>query len=193
MRKRKSWWPHLPFCRDFRCPISIQKERKLYKRACLIWSMTFASIVIWKACVLYYKTHKMLSYRNLVYNNTLIALCVLWLRSEWYKIKISVCDIKCSLWLSYVCVFQSVVCYVKAAFPHILELLNTQFSYAKDSDNYRYTNSLKNLIYNIYSQRCIPPINEEIEVTKSVVQLSVINRIMEEDFWLLLCFILYCV
>ncbi|XP_051767570.1 macrophage colony-stimulating factor 1a isoform X2 [Ctenopharyngodon idella] len=57
----------------------------------------------------------------------------------------------------------SVVCYVKAAFPHILELLNTQFSYAKDSDNYRYTNSLKNLIYNIYSQRCIPPINEEIE------------------------------
>ncbi|XP_052425663.1 uncharacterized protein LOC127968450 isoform X1 [Carassius gibelio] len=57
----------------------------------------------------------------------------------------------------------SVVCYVKAAFPHILELLNTQFRYAKDSDNYRYTNSLKNLIYNIYSQRCIPPINEEIE------------------------------
>ncbi|XP_067287645.1 macrophage colony-stimulating factor 1a [Pseudorasbora parva] len=57
----------------------------------------------------------------------------------------------------------SVVCYVKAAFPHILELLNTQFRYAKDSDNYRYTNSLKNLIYNIYSQRCVPPINEEIE------------------------------
>ncbi|XP_026131554.1 uncharacterized protein csf1a isoform X2 [Carassius auratus] len=57
----------------------------------------------------------------------------------------------------------SVVCYVKAAVPHILELLNTQFRYAKDSDNYRYTNSLKNLIYNIYSQRCIPPINEEIE------------------------------
>ncbi|XP_043108066.1 macrophage colony-stimulating factor 1a [Puntigrus tetrazona] len=56
-----------------------------------------------------------------------------------------------------------VVCYVKAAFPHILELLNTQFRYARDSDNYRYTNSLKNLIYNIYSQRCIPPINEEIE------------------------------
>ncbi|XP_077060415.1 macrophage colony-stimulating factor 1a isoform X1 [Siphateles boraxobius] len=57
----------------------------------------------------------------------------------------------------------SVVCYVKAAFPHILELLSTQFRYAKDSDNYRYTNSLKNLIYNIYSQRCIPPINEEME------------------------------
>lgn len=145
----------------------------------------------------------MLSYRNLVYDNTLIALCFV---TQFWKIysrvyKISVCDIKSSLWLSYVCVFQSVVCYVKAAFPHILELLNTQFSYAKDSDNYRYTNSLKNLIYNIYSQRCIPPINEEIEVTKSlfsfsrraVVQLSVIIRIMEEDFWLLLCFILYCV
>ncbi|XP_051967816.1 macrophage colony-stimulating factor 1a [Xyrauchen texanus] len=57
----------------------------------------------------------------------------------------------------------SVVCYVKATFPHILDLLNTQFRYAKDSDNYRYTNSLKNLIYNIYSQRCIPPINDEIE------------------------------
>uniref|UniRef100_A0A8C1BHL8 Colony stimulating factor 1a (macrophage) n=1 Tax=Cyprinus carpio carpio TaxID=630221 RepID=A0A8C1BHL8_CYPCA len=57
----------------------------------------------------------------------------------------------------------SVVCYVKAAFPHILELLNTQFRYAKDSDNYRYTNSLKNMIYNIYSQRCITPINEENE------------------------------
>uniref|UniRef100_A0A671NTY6 Colony stimulating factor 1b (macrophage) n=1 Tax=Sinocyclocheilus anshuiensis TaxID=1608454 RepID=A0A671NTY6_9TELE len=71
----------------------------------------------------------------------------------------------------------SVVCYVKAAFPHILELLNTQFRYAKDSDNYRYTNSLKNLIYNIYSQRCIPPINEEIEVTKSIFILFEISEI----------------
>ncbi|XP_051531965.1 uncharacterized protein LOC127427984 isoform X2 [Myxocyprinus asiaticus] len=58
---------------------------------------------------------------------------------------------------------MSVVCYVKATFPHILDLLNTQFRYDKDSDNYRYTNSLKNLIYTIYSQRCIPPINDEIE------------------------------
>lgn len=100
----------------------------------------------------------------------------------------------CSLWLSYVCVFQSVVCYVKAAFPHILELLNTQFRYAKDSDNYRYTNSLKNLIYNIYSQRCIPPINEEIEVSPSIyrqwyLKLSIVINIMEEDFWLLLLYI----
>ncbi|KAA0707739.1 hypothetical protein E1301_Tti010502 [Triplophysa tibetana] len=57
----------------------------------------------------------------------------------------------------------SVVCYIKAAFPHILDLLNTQFRYDQDSDNYRYTNSLKNVIYNIYSQGCIPSINEEIE------------------------------
>lgn len=114
----------------------------------------------------------MLSYRNLVYINS----CVCFVTQFWMiysrVYKISVCDIKSSLWLSYVCVFQSVVCYVKAAFPHILELLNTQFSYAKDSDNYRYTNSLKNLIYNIYSQRCIPPINEEIEVTKSFFSFS---------------------
>lgn len=64
--------------------------------------------------------------------------------------------------------FQSVVCYIKAAFPHILDLLNTQFRYDKNSDNYRYTNSLKNVIYNLYSQGCVPSINEEIEVTKSI-------------------------
>ncbi|KAL6464536.1 hypothetical protein MHYP_G00268530 [Metynnis hypsauchen] len=55
------------------------------------------------------------------------------------------------------------VCYIKAAFPHILDLLNTQFRYERDSDNYNYVSSLKNLVYNIYSQRCVPPINEEIE------------------------------
>ncbi|XP_036415797.1 macrophage colony-stimulating factor 1a [Colossoma macropomum] len=55
------------------------------------------------------------------------------------------------------------VCYIKAAFPHILDLLNTHFRYGRDSDNYNYISSLKNLIYNIYSQKCIPPINEEIE------------------------------
>lgn len=32
------------------------------------------------------KTNKMLSYRNLVYDNPLIALCVLWLWSEWYTV-----------------------------------------------------------------------------------------------------------
>ncbi|KAL7843481.1 hypothetical protein AOLI_G00249930 [Acnodon oligacanthus] len=55
------------------------------------------------------------------------------------------------------------ICYIKAAFPHMLDLLNTHFRYERDSDNYKYVSSLKNLIYNIYSQRCIPPINEEIE------------------------------
>ncbi|KAK1800019.1 hypothetical protein P4O66_006521 [Electrophorus voltai] len=57
----------------------------------------------------------------------------------------------------------SEACFIKAAFPHILELLNTHLRYGRESDNYRYTNLLKNLIYNIYSQKCIPQINEEIE------------------------------
>ncbi|XP_076860046.1 macrophage colony-stimulating factor 1a [Brachyhypopomus gauderio] len=57
----------------------------------------------------------------------------------------------------------SEVCYIKAAFPHILDLLTTNLQYAKESDNYRYTSSLKNLIYNIYSHKCIHPLNEEIE------------------------------
>ncbi|KAK3512870.1 hypothetical protein QTP70_028937 [Hemibagrus guttatus] len=55
------------------------------------------------------------------------------------------------------------ICYIKAAFPHILDLLNAHFTYAEGSDNYNYTSSLKELIYNIYSQQCLPPINEEIE------------------------------
>lgn len=57
----------------------------------------------------------------------------------------------------------SKVCYIKAVFPHILELLNTHFQYGKRSDNRRYVNTLKKIIYDIYSQRCIPEINEEIE------------------------------
>lgn len=57
----------------------------------------------------------------------------------------------------------SEVCYIKAAFPHILDLLNTHFTYETGSDNYRYTSSVKDLIYNIYSEKCIPPIDEEIE------------------------------
>ncbi|KAK3536382.1 hypothetical protein QTP86_008855 [Hemibagrus guttatus] len=58
---------------------------------------------------------------------------------------------------------KSDICYIKAAFPHILDLLNAHFTYAEGSDNYNYTSSLKELIYNIYSQQCLPPINEEIE------------------------------
>ncbi|KAJ8360374.1 hypothetical protein SKAU_G00168990 [Synaphobranchus kaupii] len=57
----------------------------------------------------------------------------------------------------------SKVCYVKAAFPQILELLSTHFQYVESSDNYRYVFTLKTLVFNIYSQKCIPEINEEIE------------------------------
>ncbi|XP_064162316.1 macrophage colony-stimulating factor 1a isoform X3 [Anguilla rostrata] len=57
----------------------------------------------------------------------------------------------------------SKVCYVKAAFPQILELLDSHFRYTKDSDNYGYVDKLKNLVWNIYSEQCIPQINEEIE------------------------------
>ncbi|XP_030230504.1 macrophage colony-stimulating factor 1a isoform X1 [Gadus morhua] len=57
----------------------------------------------------------------------------------------------------------SEVCYVKAAFPHILELLNTHFNYAKNSDNRRYVSTLRRVIFNLYSQGCVPEINEEIE------------------------------
>ncbi|XP_036387357.1 macrophage colony-stimulating factor 1a isoform X2 [Megalops cyprinoides] len=57
----------------------------------------------------------------------------------------------------------SKVCYVKAAFPQVLELLNTRFQYAQNSDNYHYVLALKNLVLNIYSQKCIPEINEELE------------------------------
>ncbi|XP_064162315.1 macrophage colony-stimulating factor 1a isoform X2 [Anguilla rostrata] len=59
----------------------------------------------------------------------------------------------------------SKVCYVKAAFPQILELLDSHFRYTKDSDNYGYVDKLKNLVWNIYSEQCIPQINEEIEVS----------------------------
>ncbi|XP_062843038.1 macrophage colony-stimulating factor 1a [Trichomycterus rosablanca] len=57
----------------------------------------------------------------------------------------------------------SEVCYIKAAFPYILDLLKTHFTYRDDSDNYKYTSSLERLYYNIYSQQCIPSIDEAIE------------------------------
>ncbi|KAF5891459.1 macrophage colony-stimulating factor 1 precursor, partial [Clarias magur] len=58
---------------------------------------------------------------------------------------------------------KSEVCYIKAAFPYILVLLNTHFTYEKGSDNYNYTNTLKDMIYNIYSHECVLHVNEEIE------------------------------
>ncbi|XP_031424015.1 macrophage colony-stimulating factor 1a [Clupea harengus] len=55
------------------------------------------------------------------------------------------------------------VCYVKAAIPQILDLIKTHFNYVPKSDNNRYVTSLENVIYNIYTHRCIPEINEEQE------------------------------
>ncbi|XP_057677472.1 macrophage colony-stimulating factor 1b isoform X1 [Corythoichthys intestinalis] len=54
-------------------------------------------------------------------------------------------------------------CFVKAALPWILELLTTHFKYNRGSVNYTYVQSLRALILNIYSQKCVPQINEEIE------------------------------
>ncbi|XP_057702442.1 macrophage colony-stimulating factor 1a [Corythoichthys intestinalis] len=61
----------------------------------------------------------------------------------------------------------SKVCYVKAAIPQVLELLRTQFHYARNSDNRRYINTLEKAIYYLYSQGCISEINEEIEDSPS--------------------------
>ncbi|XP_075883180.1 macrophage colony-stimulating factor 1b isoform X1 [Nelusetta ayraudi] len=54
-------------------------------------------------------------------------------------------------------------CFVKAALPSILELLTTNFKYSRGSVNYGYVQSLRALILNIYSQKCVPQINEEVE------------------------------
>ncbi|XP_023812021.1 uncharacterized protein LOC101168287 isoform X3 [Oryzias latipes] len=54
-------------------------------------------------------------------------------------------------------------CFVKAALPWILELLTTNFKYKRGSVNDGYVQSLRALILNIYSQKCVPQINEEVE------------------------------
>ncbi|XP_056448133.1 macrophage colony-stimulating factor 1b isoform X2 [Gadus chalcogrammus] len=54
-------------------------------------------------------------------------------------------------------------CFVKAALPWILELLATHFKYSRGSINEGYVQSLRALILNIYSQKCVPQINEEVE------------------------------
>ncbi|XP_029011321.1 macrophage colony-stimulating factor 1b isoform X2 [Betta splendens] len=56
-------------------------------------------------------------------------------------------------------------CFVKAALPWILELLTTHFKYKRGSVNDGYVQSLRALILNIYSQKCVPQINEEVEDT----------------------------
>ncbi len=60
---------------------------------------------------------------------------------------------------------QSKCCFVKAALPWILELLTTHFKYNRASVNDGYVQSLRKLILNIYSQKCVPQINEEVEVS----------------------------
>ena len=60
---------------------------------------------------------------------------------------------------------QSKSCFVKAALPWILELLATHFKYGRGSVNEGYVQSLRALILNIYSQKCVPQINEEVEVS----------------------------
>lgn len=62
-------------------------------------------------------------------------------------------------------VAQSKCCFVKAALPWILELLTTHFRYKRGSVNDAYVQSLRALILNIYSQKCVPQINEEVEVS----------------------------
>ncbi|PWA31834.1 hypothetical protein CCH79_00006671, partial [Gambusia affinis] len=54
-------------------------------------------------------------------------------------------------------------CFVKAALPWTLELLTTHFKYGRGSINDGFVQSLRALILNMYSQRCVPQINEEVE------------------------------
>lgn len=65
-------------------------------------------------------------------------------------------------------VFQSSVCYVKAALPRVLDLLSVHFRYSRGSESALSVRSLQNLIHNIYSQRCVPPLNEQLEVCACV-------------------------
>lgn len=57
----------------------------------------------------------------------------------------------------------SAVCYVKAALPHVLDLLSAHFKYARGSNSALLVQSLQKLILNIYSQHCVPVLNEELE------------------------------
>uniref|UniRef100_A0A8C2J1G0 Colony stimulating factor 1b (macrophage) n=1 Tax=Cyprinus carpio TaxID=7962 RepID=A0A8C2J1G0_CYPCA len=57
----------------------------------------------------------------------------------------------------------SMVCYVKATLPRVLELFNVHFKYVQDSGSAQAVFSIQNLILNIYSHHCIPSLNEELE------------------------------
>jgi len=56
------------------------------------------------------------------------------------------------------------MCYVKATLPRVLELFNIHFKYVRGSGSAQAVVSIQNLILNIYSQHCIPLLNEELEV-----------------------------
>ncbi|XP_067096757.1 macrophage colony-stimulating factor 1b [Osmerus mordax] len=75
-------------------------------------------------------------------------------------------QLRSGCWITYTFTDQrnlSKCCYVKAALPWILDLLTAHFQYNRGSDNDRYVQLLKSLIHNIYSQKCVPQINEELE------------------------------
>ncbi|XP_043102638.1 macrophage colony-stimulating factor 1b isoform X3 [Puntigrus tetrazona] len=57
----------------------------------------------------------------------------------------------------------SVVCYVKAALPRVLELFNVHFRYVRGSGSAQAVVSIQNLILNFYSQHCIPSLDEQLE------------------------------
>ncbi|XP_062854884.1 macrophage colony-stimulating factor 1b [Trichomycterus rosablanca] len=57
----------------------------------------------------------------------------------------------------------SSACYVKVALPRVLDLLSTHFKYTQGSDSAQSVLSLQNLIFNIYSQKCVPGLSEELE------------------------------
>lgn len=57
----------------------------------------------------------------------------------------------------------SKTCYVKAAFPKVLDVLTKHFNYHKSSVNFKYVDQLKTLVKNIYRTKCIPEVNVSVE------------------------------
>ncbi|XP_041084187.1 macrophage colony-stimulating factor 1-like isoform X3 [Polyodon spathula] len=57
----------------------------------------------------------------------------------------------------------SKTCYVKAAFPKVLDVLTKHFNYHKSSVNFKYVDELKTLVNNIYRTECIPEVSVSVE------------------------------
>ncbi|XP_041092034.1 macrophage colony-stimulating factor 1-like isoform X5 [Polyodon spathula] len=57
----------------------------------------------------------------------------------------------------------SKTCYVKAAFPKVLDVLTKHFNYHKSSVNFKYVDELKTLVKNIYRTKCILEVNVSME------------------------------